>query len=178
MPSPESERELIRIRSGSLLLQKKKKKKKKKMKHIPSANVMRMRCTFWKSYGTKAKRYCAHVRDHLETQVCSLVHLKQRECYARAKELRAELRRVVRNIADSEVYGGRFAAIIAEVAERFAGDDPAGCAICLDQPCRYVFVPCGHLCVCRDCMVELGFAGGTECPICRTVATSVMRVWS
>lgn len=36
------------------------------------------------------------------------------------------------------------------------------CVICMDKQYQVVFIPCGHLCVCPNCALQL-----TNCPLCR-----------
>jgi hypothetical protein len=36
------------------------------------------------------------------------------------------------------------------------------CRICLEEETRFVVQPCGHFCMCGDCVVQLN-----HCPICR-----------
>ena len=66
--------------------------------------------------------------------------------------------------------------------------------VCLTQLAETIFIPCGHLVACRECAVTLGvpravlvagFPGlkaipheNTSCPICRTAATSVSRLFT
>jgi hypothetical protein len=47
------------------------------------------------------------------------------------------------------------------------------CSLCLDAPRTHTFVPCGHFCVCEPCskMVRM------KCPICRAVATQVIKTF-
>ncbi|KAK3415729.1 E3 ubiquitin-protein ligase SP1 [Eucalyptus grandis] len=39
---------------------------------------------------------------------------------------------------------------------------PDLCVICLEQEYNSVFVPCGHMCCCTTCSLQL-----TNCPLCR-----------
>jgi len=52
-------------------------------------------------------------------------------------------------------------------------DDEKSCIICLEKERCVALIPCGHLCLCRDC-------SGTQkkCPICRTVITDFLRTYS
>jgi hypothetical protein len=38
------------------------------------------------------------------------------------------------------------------------------CVVCLEKPRSCVYISCGHLCICEDC-VKIGKLSGT-CPIC------------
>ena len=46
------------------------------------------------------------------------------------------------------------------------------CAVCMDGPMSHAATPCGHMCVCKTCAVELA-----ACPICRTKVTSWLQVF-
>jgi hypothetical protein len=52
----------------------------------------------------------------------------------------------------------------------------AECVVCLDEEQNHIVVPCGHFCLCEGCASKVGAAGG-ECPVCRTPATLILRVW-
>jgi E3 ubiquitin-protein ligase LRSAM1 len=45
------------------------------------------------------------------------------------------------------------------------------CVVCMDQECQIIFLPCGHLCCCEQCQVEIG-----ECPMCRGVIENKIKV--
>ncbi len=46
------------------------------------------------------------------------------------------------------------------------------CVVCIDAPRSTVLLPCGHVCMCSDCI------GTTQsCPICRTAIESAMKVF-
>ncbi|XP_012548030.1 E3 ubiquitin-protein ligase LRSAM1-like [Bombyx mandarina] len=45
------------------------------------------------------------------------------------------------------------------------------CVICMDAKCEVVFIPCGHMCCCKDC------GGGVEdCPMCRCSIERTIKV--
>ena len=44
----------------------------------------------------------------------------------------------------------------------------AECTVCLDNESDMVFVPCGHMCICRSCCSQLQ---DSRCIMCRTVST-------
>ena len=49
------------------------------------------------------------------------------------------------------------------------------CSVCLERiKDRYAIVPCGHTQVCKDC---LDFSDLTNCPICRSEKTSILRIF-
>lgn len=55
-----------------------------------------------------------------------------------------------------------------------ASTEPAAteCAICLDDDAEYAVVPCGHRCLCANCSETV-----SQCPVCRTQMTAVLRVF-
>jgi hypothetical protein len=46
------------------------------------------------------------------------------------------------------------------------------CVICLGQRKTHLFAPCGHKCVCQDCVISVD-----ECPVCRAAITARVRVY-
>ncbi|XP_056417521.1 baculoviral IAP repeat-containing protein 2 [Hyla sarda] len=46
------------------------------------------------------------------------------------------------------------------------------CKICMDQEVSIVFIPCGHLVVCKDCAPSL-----RKCPICRGIIKGTVRTF-
>ena len=48
----------------------------------------------------------------------------------------------------------------------------AECAICLDDDAEYAAVPCGHRCLCASCSKTV-----SQCPVCRTIMSAVLRVF-
>ena len=74
------------------------------------------------------------------------------------------------------VVGGRIG-----VANGSTLDDPAiheckECVICMDATSSHVFVPCGHVCTCDSCSRSI-MASSSTCPVCRTVATTVVKLF-
>lgn len=47
------------------------------------------------------------------------------------------------------------------------------CKICLEEEARVVFDPCGHLCCCFDCSVQL-----RACPMCREDVQKIIKVFT
>nr|CAD7453528.1 unnamed protein product [Timema tahoe] len=47
----------------------------------------------------------------------------------------------------------------------------AECAVCLDDTCEVIFVPCGHMCCCIKCAELVG-----QCPLCRADINQKVRV--
>ena len=45
------------------------------------------------------------------------------------------------------------------------------CSICMDENSDQVFIPCGHVCVCKNCVAESKLK---ECPICRADIKKVL----
>ena len=52
-------------------------------------------------------------------------------------------------------------------------DDDTVCIICLDKSKEYAIIPCGHWCVCRDCVEKI-----TRCPVCRTRKENALRIYN
>ncbi|XP_039315278.1 probable E3 ubiquitin-protein ligase LOG2 [Solenopsis invicta] len=50
---------------------------------------------------------------------------------------------------------------------------PDCCCICLVEKADHIFVSCGHLCCCSDCILKLQ---SKKCPICNTNYTSYLKV--
>jgi hypothetical protein len=46
------------------------------------------------------------------------------------------------------------------------------CVVCLDSEATHVVVPCGHICLCADCTMDL-----KACPLCRTPLVQTMRIY-
>lgn len=59
-------------------------------------------------------------------------------------------------------------ATVAPPVETFIS---AECVICLDRKCDIIFLPCGHLCSCNVCEVNL-----RECPLCRAVIQQKIKI--
>ena len=82
--------------------------------------------------------------------------------------------------------GERRAAESISLANEASGEH--ACVVCLDRPRTHIILPCGHKCLCQDCaaMVKTeddGDDGWTQvgptgtCPVCRTAARHIQRVW-
>lgn len=52
--------------------------------------------------------------------------------------------------------------------------EDALCVVCLDLPQSFVAVPCGHVCLCGDCVRLMA---KKPCPICRAPTTQWMQVY-
>jgi len=46
------------------------------------------------------------------------------------------------------------------------------CCTCLNTTAAYIFVPCGHLCICYECQEQLQ---DHKCPLCRKDYTHCIR---
>lgn len=57
-----------------------------------------------------------------------------------------------------------------------AGGDAGLCVVCLATRSDHAVYPCGHLCLCRVCSVELTSRRGA-CPVCRGPATDCIRIF-
>ena len=47
------------------------------------------------------------------------------------------------------------------------------CVICYDNDSQYIFVPCGHFCICTGCNNRLNNMNMNNCPMCQTSGTRV-----
>jgi len=52
-------------------------------------------------------------------------------------------------------------------------NDDKACIICLENERCVALVPCGHLCLCRECC-----GTQTKCPVCRTPITNFLRTYN
>ena len=64
----------------------------------------------------------------------------------------------------------------AAMAELKTIRENAMCCLCLSEPKTHLLLPCGHKCVCEDC-VPLLSAPGATCPLCRVGVASTVRVY-
>ncbi|XP_038843384.1 putative inhibitor of apoptosis [Salvelinus namaycush] len=46
------------------------------------------------------------------------------------------------------------------------------CKVCMDKEVNMVFIPCGHLVVCKECAPSL-----RKCPICRGLVKGTVRTF-
>ncbi len=46
-------------------------------------------------------------------------------------------------------------------------EDEKLCVICISEEKNTVVMPCGHLCVCKACAIEIAKSRGPDCPVCR-----------
>ena len=70
--------------------------------------------------------------------------------------------------------GEEFVELPAPEPPRSALIEPATteCTICLDGDAEYAAVPCGHRCLCANCSNTV-----SQCPVCRTLLSAVLRVF-
>ena len=47
------------------------------------------------------------------------------------------------------------------------------CVVCMDAKSTEIAVPCGHLCMCKDCCAQL-LRSRSNCPICRRQIQSII----
>lgn len=58
--------------------------------------------------------------------------------------------------------------------------DPASateCIVCYDGPRHFIFIPCGHKCVCGVCADRIRQGQARVCPLCRLQFSGVFRVF-
>lgn len=49
------------------------------------------------------------------------------------------------------------------------------CVICMAKKAEYVFIPCGHLCCCKDCK-NIDF--NDSCPLCRSSYKGIFKIYT
>lgn len=54
----------------------------------------------------------------------------------------------------------------------FDHKDEPDCVVCLDAAKEQIFVPCGHFCMCKDCIAQL--CQPKKCPLCREAIKSTI----
>jgi len=54
--------------------------------------------------------------------------------------------------------------------------DESECCVCLTNDKSWIFIPCGHVCVCRGCAHDV-MASSRECPLCRQKTTGIFQVF-
>ncbi len=47
------------------------------------------------------------------------------------------------------------------------------CVICYENNCEYIFIPCGHYCICSGCNKKCQTMNIQSCPLCQTNGTRV-----
>ena len=83
-----------------------------------------------------------------------------RESQRKEKELRKKLK-------DNEK-------VVIDLRKQLQEQSSKTCVVCLSADANMVFVPCGHVCTCRECSKRLQ----NNCPICRRRFTSLVRVYT
>jgi len=62
------------------------------------------------------------------------------------------------------------------------GSNNNDCVVCMDATSSHAFVPCGHLCICTECLEQpggvVGMVSCRSCPVCRQQSFMVMRVFA
>ena len=58
------------------------------------------------------------------------------------------------------------------------------CSVCLSNPCEVVLQPCGHVCLCRDCVTQISSTNtlartqsSGKCPVCRSSIESHHNIY-
>jgi len=49
------------------------------------------------------------------------------------------------------------------------------CVVCMEGEWSHILIPCFHLCLCEACATSQTWV---ECPVCRTPAQSVQRIYA
>ena len=51
------------------------------------------------------------------------------------------------------------------------------CCVCLDARASNIFLPCGHVCICKKCKIPYENGTEKECPMCRKEFTMIARAF-
>ena len=100
---------------------------------------------------------------------------KKRTKKASVDMLASELARAYESVARAKAA--------ARTAERDGALSYTECVLCFDHEIDTVFLPCGHACACRACVVALckhhceEKSGALPCPVCRKKAAHVTRIF-
>ena len=86
------------------------------------------------------------------------------EAREKLQQLREEERRLM------EIAGGSD----CKESGRAEGEE---CVVCMVNPRTHVLIPCGHQCICKDCVVRLRKLKPRACPVCRQPFTSEHQVF-
>ncbi|KAL7472297.1 hypothetical protein ACHAXS_012637 [Conticribra weissflogii] len=54
--------------------------------------------------------------------------------------------------------------------------DRTSCVICLQSKSELAFIPCGHLCTCKECAICVANFD-SRCPVCRSNVTHVIKIF-
>ena len=54
-----------------------------------------------------------------------------------------------------------------------AANETDQCAICYINKKRYVYIPCGHLCMCGECANKIE----DVCPICKIIVSNIIKTY-
>ena len=55
-------------------------------------------------------------------------------------------------------------------------DEPKVCVVCMANKINTVCVPCGHRCICDECLTAIKKLG--ECPVCRQNTTKIIKTYN
>ena len=143
---------------------------------------------------TKAQRFlqrrvctCSSIAHHLELEAYKDDSEEEeevsRDLLGRGEAADAQVRRSVNPLSDVDPARGPMIARPCQqeeatfVVERTAVE-PTVCSICLDAYTSHAFIPCGHRCVCAKCAsIAVLTASWPRCPLCRSRATSVVKIF-
>jgi len=77
-----------------------------------------------------------------------------------------------------EDWGAEAVALGHGVGESASTENEATeCCICLDARATHIFVPCGHVCICKECKTPYKNGTKLECPMCRKEFTTVIKAF-
>ena len=160
----------------------------------PTTNARRKNKRAWRQRSRAAAAGYAEVPEYeqeqqaaRDAQAAQLAQVQAEAARAQAEALRAQAdaRRAVLAAAsmeeDAAARDARLKRAVEEEVRREAADASC-CDVCFDAPKSHVLQPCGHYCICRDCLellTERAWAANTErlCPVCREPFHSAQRVY-
>ncbi|CAE7915241.1 Fank1 [Symbiodinium sp. KB8] len=67
------------------------------------------------------------------------------------------------------------AQVISQDDQERPEQDDGMCVVCLERRADTAVVPCGHLCLCQNCVADV--MGQKLCPMCRNEASSTVRIY-
>ncbi|XP_033163596.1 uncharacterized protein LOC117143183 [Drosophila mauritiana] len=62
-------------------------------------------------------------------------------------------------------------------SEKAGSASPERCVVCMTQSRNVVVMPCRHLCLCKECSMQLTLLLEDRCPVCRHNITSFLSVY-
>ena len=114
------------------------------------------------------------LRRKKRSRAAKLIQLAIRTCLLLRVAAKPHITSTAASSGSEGADGEEFVELPEPEPPKHASTDPATteCAICLADDAEYAAVPCGHRCFCANCSKTV-----SECPVCRTRMTAVLRVF-